>query len=85
MFYVYVLESDHGELYFGSTNDLKRRLNQHHRGESFSTRGKAWTLIYYKAYRNEADARLRESRIKQHGQAKAQLKKRFLNSRLKQS
>lgn len=85
MYYVYVLENTDRELYFGSTNDLRRRLSEHTRGQSTSTRGKAWTLVYYEAYRSEEDARGRESRLKLHGQAKRQLKDRIRASRLGQS
>ncbi len=60
MFYFYVLENERKELYFGSTNDLRRRLAQHIRGDTKTTRKGEWQLIYYEAYRVEADARRRE-------------------------
>lgn len=84
MYYVYVLESDSGDLYFGSTNDLRRRLNEHNTGQSRSTRNATWELIYYEAYRSENDALQREARLKHHGQAKRQLKERFKLSRRRQ-
>ena len=82
MFYFYVLESSKNKLYFGSTNDMRKRLTEHNSGKSYYTKGDKWTLIYYEAYRSEKDARIRESRIKHHGQAKAQLKQRIATSRL---
>lgn len=81
MYYVYVIENENGELYFGSSNNLKRRLSEHQTGKVFSTKNHTWTLIYYEAYRSETDARTREQRIKYHGQASSQLKKRFSKSR----
>lgn len=80
MYYVYVLQNATRELYYGSTNDLKRRLSEHRRGGTFSTEGKDWNLVYYEAYRAESDARRRESQIKQHGHAKRWLKERIYDS-----
>lgn len=74
-----------GELYFGSTNNLKRRLKEHQEDKVFSTKGSNWTLIYYKAYSSESDARRRELRVKDFGQASRQLKDRFRDSRLQKS
>jgi predicted GIY-YIG superfamily endonuclease len=81
MFYLYVIENQDRELYFGSTNDLKRRLGEHVIGKSFATKGSNWKLIYYEAYASEIDARAREQRIKHFGQSYSQLKKRIKNSR----
>lgn len=64
MFYVYVLEDETGELYIGSSNDLRRRLQEHNQGESFSTKGHRWRCIYYEACLNERDARRREKYLK---------------------
>lgn len=84
MFYVYVIADQYGELYFGSTKDLKQRISEHQSGQSKSTKGRDWKLIYYEAFCNEQDAREREQQIKHHGQAKRWLKRRLRNS-LKQS
>jgi putative endonuclease len=81
MFYVYVLENEIGELYFGSTNDLKRRLREHQSGKNFATKGDNWVLIYYEAYRSETDARAREQSIKRNGGTKKHLKNRIARSR----
>ncbi len=82
MFYVYVLKSlKDEELYIGSTNDLKRRFKEHQNGESFSTNlRRPFELIYYEAYKNEKDARLREHALKFRGNAR-----RFLKDRMKES
>ncbi|MFH1098524.1 MAG: GIY-YIG nuclease family protein [Candidatus Uhrbacteria bacterium] len=80
MWYVYVLESQgqHGEIYVGSTNDLRRRFREHNDGKSPSTdRYRPWMLVYYEAYRTEELARLREHRLKHNGNAIRELKKRI--------
>lgn len=81
MFYCYVIENEECELYFGSTNDLKRRLREHQTDKSFATKGHDWTLIYYEAYRSEDDARSREQKLKRNGGTKKHLKSRIIQSR----
>ena len=76
MSYVYVLiDPASQEIYIGFSNDLRRRIDEHsgsvHRG---------WKLIYYEAYHSEQDARRRERRLKDHGNAVRQLKDRILDS-----
>lgn len=66
MFYVYFIKSrKDGELYIGSTNDLKRRLLEHNKGLCYSTKFRTpFNLVYYEAYRSENDARHREHNLK---------------------
>lgn len=85
MHYVYVLESDTHGLYFGLTNDLRRRLAEHNRGLSGYTKRSQWSLIYYEAYLSRDDAVRREHSLKQHGQAKRHLKNRIATSRKSKS
>jgi len=62
MFYVYLLHStkDNG-FYIGFSTDLKRRLSEHTRGDSFATKSRGpWKLIYYEAYTEREDASLPE-------------------------
>lgn len=75
MFYVYVLKSEkYDELYIGSTNDLRRRIIEHNKGEVRSTHiKKPYKLVYYEAYGAESDARRREKMLKLRGQARNQL------------
>lgn len=82
MFYVYILKSlKDGNLYIGSTNDLKRRLSEHNAGLSRSTKARRpFEIKYYEAFSNDHDARKRESTLKQDGRALAQLKKRISES-----
>ena len=66
MFYVYCIKSKNTEqLYFGFTDDLKRRIKEHNSGLNFSTkRYMPWELIYYEACLNKNDAIRRESYMK---------------------
>lgn len=67
MFYTYCLQSkkETNELYFGFTNDLKRRLKEHNSRRNFSTkRYIPWKLIYYEACILESDAHRREKYLK---------------------
>lgn len=84
MYYVYILKSiKDGNLYCGSTDDLRRRFSEHNRGKVLSTKGRRpFELRYYEAYMNETDARKRESSLKKDGRAIAQLKKRAVESLL---
>ena len=66
MFYVYVLESTKtGKWYIGYSADLKQRVNQHNRGgNSSTTNGGPWKVIYYEAYIDQRDALGREKFLK---------------------
>lgn len=66
MHYVYVLKSSKdNHLYYGYTNDLKKRLEKHRQGKVFATKSRLpIELIYYEAYVHEADARERERYFK---------------------
>lgn len=79
MYYVYLIQSiKTEELYIGSTNNLRKRIQEHNQGLSFATKFKIpWRLIYYEAYFSEKDARLREKRLKYYGKALSQLKRRI--------
>ena len=64
MYYVYILLLINGDLYKGSSIDLKRRMQEHKQGKVKSTNRKKPTLIYYEAYLLESDARRREGFLK---------------------
>jgi len=82
MFYVYVLKSlKDGKSYIGSTPDLRRRVAEHQAGAVVSTKPRRpFKLIYYEAYADEEDSRLRESSLKLKSRAYAQLRKRISKS-----
>lgn len=78
MFYVYCLQNQKTkELYYGYTDDSRRRLKEHKRENKY------WELVYYEAYRSEIDARKREQKLKQYGQSRTHLKHRINNSLFK--
>jgi putative endonuclease len=66
-FFVYILTSDTRELYIGVTNDLRRRLSEHHGGydpESYSARHHTTRLVYYEMTNDALSAIRREKRLK---------------------
>jgi len=77
MWYVYFLELGNGDIYVGSTNDLRRRIESHHHGHVMSTKASLpITLRSYVAVRTEKIARELERYFKS-GSGKA-----FANKRL---
>ncbi len=80
MYYFYTLRFEKsGKLYYGFTNDLKRRLKDHKSGNSnFTSRYGAFKLIFYEAYLNENDARAAEKYFKT-GHGREVLKNKLKN------
>jgi putative endonuclease len=78
VWYVYFLELSNGDIYVGSTDDLRRRVASHQQGHVIST-SKYLPLILrsYVAVGDEATARSLERYFKS-GSGKAFAKKRFL-------
>ena len=80
MFFVYLLRSKvrPAELYVGSTNKLKKRLAEHNNGQTISTRRyRPWSLMYIEGYISEQNARIREQKLKHHGNAMKEVKRRI--------
>jgi len=53
MFYAYVIKSKkNGRLYYGSTDDLKRRFSEHNKGigGEYTKKNRPFELVYYEAY-----------------------------------
>jgi len=88
MHIVYLITHDKtGEIYIGYTTNLKERIKAHNSGLNKSTarvKGK-WILVYAEAFLSKKDAQLRERRLKQHGRAVQELKKRIQHSLLQVS
>jgi len=64
-FYVYILAGQSRQLYVGVTNDLLRRLCQHHSGEcEFTGRYRISRLVYFETTENVMSAIAREKQIK---------------------
>ncbi len=65
MYTVYVLKSKGGKFYKGVTNNLKRRLKEHKRGKTRTTRGMAGLKVVYKEeYQSFEETRKREVYLK---------------------
>lgn len=78
MYYTYVLKSNKDtNLYVGSTNNLKRRLEQHLSGKVFATKSRMpLKLVYYEACLDKHKSILREKYFK------TGFGRRFLKSRI---
>ncbi len=77
MWYVYFLQLNNGDIYVGSTNDLRQRITSHQRGQVISTKTYLpVTLKAYVAVETESTARELEKYFKS-GSGKAFAKKRF--------
>jgi len=79
MWYVYIIRSlIKNFIYIGSTNSLKRRLNEHNCGLSLSTKHyKPFELEAFIAVKTESKAKELEKYLKT-GSGRAVLKKRIL-------
>ena len=78
MWYTYILKMADGKYYVGSTNDLKRRMEEHTRGKEISTKWRLpVTLEAYVAVKSERTARRLEKYLKTSS-GKAILRKRIL-------
>jgi len=82
MDYVYVLRSKKdGDLYIGSTTDLRGRIAQHNNQKVFSTKHRIpFELVYCEAYKDICDARERESKLKLRGNTRYHLMQRISKS-----
>lgn len=74
MFYIYILRTSSNTLYIGQTNNLERRLKEHHAKSSKSAKyiryfGSA-DLVYKEEYCTRTGAMRRESQLKKWTKAK---------------
>jgi predicted GIY-YIG superfamily endonuclease len=78
VWYVYFLQLTNGDVYVGSTNDLRRRVERHNKGQVLATKACCpVTLRAYVAVPSGKHARALERYFKS-GSGKAFAKKRFL-------
>lgn len=78
MWYVYFLRLENGDIYVGSTNDLKRRVASHEAGHVISTKALLPArLKSYVAVETEDHARELETYFKS-GSGRAVLNKRLI-------
>jgi len=82
MYYTYVIQSlKNNSFYIGSTNNLKRRIDEHNRGSVSSTKYRIpFELVYCEVYKSENDVHRRESNLKLRSKAFQSLKKRIVGS-----
>jgi len=68
MFYVYILHNEESDRYYiGSTNNLERRLKEHLRGKTRSTRIlKTDKIVYTEVFQIEKECRAREKKLKSY-------------------
>jgi len=68
MFYLYILNNPTTDtFYIGSTNNLRKRLEQHISGKTRTTRIlKTYNLVYYEKYKTDSEARNREKKLKSY-------------------
>ncbi|MDO8594043.1 MAG: GIY-YIG nuclease family protein [bacterium] len=86
-YYVYLLQSHKDtQWYIGSTEDLKKRFEEHQTGRTLSTKERGpWKLLYYEACLDKRDAEHRERYFKTtygHRYLKNRLKSYFDGVRL---
>ena len=84
MYYVYILKSlKSGVLYYGYTEDLRKRVREHNTGKSKFTKGlMPWRLVWYSAFEGVRKAKDFELYIKS-GSGKAFVYKRLVDVTLK--
>ncbi|MEK7078804.1 MAG: GIY-YIG nuclease family protein [Patescibacteria group bacterium] len=65
---VYILQNNQSKRYYiGSTNDIDRRITEHNRGQTKSTRVAGnWMIVYKEEFDNRIDAKRRERQIKSY-------------------
>ena len=65
MAHVYIIKSNEGYIYVGSTTDLSKRLYQHmNKLAGWTKRGTGWKLLYTEEYATNSEARKREKWFK---------------------
>lgn len=78
MFFVYVLKSSNNwRFYVGMTSNIERRIIEHNKGFTKSTKGyRPWDLFFLEEYDTRLEARKREKYLKS-GIGKEFIKKRW--------
>ncbi len=66
VFFTYIIKSEKdGRFFYGQTNNLLRRLNQHNQGVEEATRSdRPWVLVAYKEFGTRSGAMSYERRLK---------------------
>ena len=79
MYFLYIIESiANGRWYIGSSDNPERRLTEHNRGTTRSTKPYIpYRLIYIEKFDTKTDARKREYAVKQSGVIRKDLKEKL--------
>ena len=66
MFIVYIIRSENGRYYIGSTEDVAERVRQHNAKlfKCWTNRFSGWVLVYSEEFTKRTDALKREREIK---------------------
>ena len=65
MFYTYVIKNNKGDIYKGHSDNVQRRISEHNRGNTKSTRkGSDWQLKYCESFDTREEAIKREKYLK---------------------
>ena len=57
MFYTYVIKNNKGDIYKGHSDNVQRRISEHNRGNTKSTRkGSDWQLKYCESFDTREEA-----------------------------
>lgn len=76
MFYFYILQCADNKRYYGHTNDLKRRLKEHHNGENKATKPRRpLKLVYFEEFDSRIAVITREKQFKNGRTRKATIDK----------
>ena len=82
MYFIYILRSEEGRYYIGSTGDVEKRIYQHNskKYKSWSSRYNNWALIHKEEFVTRREALIREKEIK--GYKGGEAFKRIISSSL---
>jgi len=66
MWHVYILQSQKNRKYYiGCSNNYKRRLEEHNKGQNLSTKfGYPWEIVHLELFKGQQEAFERERKIK---------------------
>lgn len=81
MYFVYVIRSEKdGRFYVGPSENVEKRVEQHNKGMTFSTKGfRPWKLFFVESYNTKIEAREREKYLKS-GIGKEMIKQKWSGS-----
>ena len=66
MYYMYIIRSECGKYYIGSTDNIEKRLKQHNSKQfkGWTNRYDNWILVYKECFNSRTEALIREKEVK---------------------